>query len=162
MSALITGILRIIHPEMYLAGYDAMKKVAHKFPDFAHDIDQWGHPFTAISAISNRQTPVHQDTKSRIPYYDILSSFSPFPDSRLEYTHHGIKAYMKPGGFAAFCGFVMPHKAMDCAGDRLCCAWYMRRSIHAAINAMPAPWMDQKTYFDCLVKPLAIDFPLFY
>ena len=152
MSAVVTGVLRIIHPELFHSGYYVMRKLQKK-PRFTNVIGRWANPFNAISVVANRACPSHRDTKSRMPYYDILASFGNFPTFDFHLRSVGAKAVLKPGGMVALCGHMVMHEAKECDGDRICYAWYMRGSVHAHMHAHPASWMAQDVYSEFVGHP---------
>jgi len=69
-SALIGGILSIIHPQLYEQGMEALRhlETENGFVDDEEELyaalKHWTPPFSALSVISNWSTPVHCDTKS--------------------------------------------------------------------------------------------------
>lgn len=152
MSAVVTGVLRVIHPDLFHTGFYVMRKLRKK-QKFTEVIGQWANPFNAISLIANRSCPPHRDTKSRIPYYDILASFGDFTSVDFHLRSVGAKAVLKPGGMVALCGHVVMHEAKECEGDRICYAWYMRGSVHAHMSAPPASWMTQDVYSQFVGHP---------
>ena len=171
-SALIGGILRVIHPELYRAGRLAHDKMKLSNPGLADLIDSWCNPFTAASLISNRKTPAHRDLKSRKPYYDILTSVGQFESVRFDLCNIDVYTRLKPGGVVALCGKIFQHEAgmpesetpqyvdkedrdprdipPTSLGDRLCCAWYMRSQVHFSAGVGAVTWMNRSIYSDCL------------
>lgn len=110
-------------------------------------VDDWGSPFSAMSFINNRITPAHRDSKSRKPYFDILSSIGSFNQAVLEFEGLGFDVVMRPGAVVGLLGSIVRHAVSDWgAGDRVCMAWYMRSSLHAYTDARPASWMSQEHY----------------
>ena len=153
-SALITGILRVTHPELFHTGCEVMKIIRRK-SDLEELINQWGNPFNALSVIAHRSCPPHRDTKSRTPYYDILTSVGDFKTVDIAFTSLGATVPLHPGDVIAMCGHLVSHEAKECDGDRVCYAWYMRGSVHAHMEAFPASWMTQEVYKDFIKDPEA-------
>lgn len=59
----------------------------------------------------------------------------------------GYISEMRPGGVCGLLGHIVQHEVPDWkTGDRVCVAWYMRASVHAAVDACPAGWMTQDRY----------------
>lgn len=151
-SALISGILRITHPELFHTACKVMEEIknTHKCSDI---IDQWGTPFNALSIVVNRSCPPHRDTKSRTPYYDILASFGDFSSVRINLKTFGMTAILRPGGMVVMSGHVVLHEAEECDGDRVCYAWYMRGSVHSQMEGPPTSWMAQEVYREFVESP---------
>ncbi len=69
-SALIGGILSIVHPELFTAGVNSLKAMNEtsdlicKGHRLAAVLRIWSSPFTAITTISNRDTPFHRDNSA--------------------------------------------------------------------------------------------------
>ena len=101
-------------------------------------INQWGNPFNALSIIAHWRCPSHRDTKSRVPYYDILTSIGDFKHVALNLTSLEVEITLRPGGVVVMCGHIVSHEAKECERDRVCYAWYMRGSVHAHMEARPA------------------------
>ena len=151
-SALITEILRITHLELFHTACEAMENI-WKDSRLTDLINQWGNPFNALSIIAHRRCPSHRDTKSRVPYYDILTSIGDFEHVALNLTSLGVEITLRPGGVVVMCGHIVSHEAKECDGDRVCYAWYMRGSVHAHMEARPASWMTQEVYREFVKNP---------
>lgn len=145
-SAIVTGILRIMHPDLYRAGCEAMAQLLTNQPELFDLIQRWGTPFTAVSVISNRITVPHRDTKSLMEYFDILTSVGPFTFTLMEFDGIGIQVKIIPGTIIGLCGWVLRHAVPKCREDRVIYAWYMRGAVHASQDVRPASWMTQEVY----------------
>lgn len=145
-SAIVTGLLRIMHPALYRAGCEAMAKLTAQQPHLSKILQRWGTPFTAITIISNRSTPAHRDTRSLKEYFDILTSVGQFSNAVMELDGVGIQVMVTPGTVIGLCGWVLRHAVKKCSGDRIFYGWYMRSAVHASQGIRPASWMPQETY----------------
>ena len=152
--ALVTGILRIMHPELYHTSCEVMAEL-QKLPEQKDIVGCWGCPYNALSIIVNRSCPPHIDTKSRAPYFNIISSFGHFDTAFVRLPSIGGIVHLKPGGFVGLCGHVVYHEVLPCDDDRICYAWYMRRSVHADMEARPATWMSQDVYAQFVHDPVS-------
>ena len=152
IHGLIAGIFRIMHPELYHSACDAMAKIRRsgKFTDI---VDRWGSPFNALTLIVNRHCGPHRDTKSSKTYLDLLASFGDFDTVRFKLNSINAEVNIKSGGVVGICGHVLRHEALRCAGNRICCAWYMRESVHASMEVQPVGWMNQQIYSDFIPDP---------
>lgn len=144
-SAIITGVLRIIHPELFHTGCEVISCLQNKY-GFTDILNRWATPFNAMSIITHRESPPHRDIMSCISYYDILGNYGAFDTVEFSLPSLSAMASMRPGGLIAICGQVVRHGVEKCTGDRVCYAWYMRGSIHAHMEARPASWMTQDVY----------------
>lgn len=147
-TAIVTGMLRIMHPNLYRAGCEAMAHLFQAQPQLRNIIGRWGNPFTAVSIISNRRTPPHRDTKSLMEYFDILTSVGTFTSAVMELDGIGIQIQITPGTVIGLCGWVLRHAVAKCGKDRVFYGWYMREAVHASQGVRPASWMTQEVYGD--------------
>ena len=152
VHGIMSGILRIMHPECYHTACEAMDKI-RTCPKFADLINQWGCPFNALSIIINRFCGAHRDNKSRMEYFDILASFGDFKNFVFHMESVGVQANLKPGGVVGLCGNIIVHEANECAGNRVCYAWYMRRTVQMSMEVRPAGFMNQQIYKDFVKDP---------
>ena len=157
VHGLLSGILRIMHPQQYHASMKAMQRILTS-PKHTEIIDRWGCPFNALSIIVNRRCRPHRDTKSRISYFDLLGSFGNFTDFQFHMKSIGVTVNVQSGGMIGLCGHLILHEASECVGDRVCYAWYMRGSVHSAMEVAPASWMNQQVYRDFVPDP----YPIFH
>lgn len=145
-SAIVTGMLRIMHPDEYRAGCDAMAQLLAKQADLRAIINRWGTPFSAVTILSNRSTPAHRDVRSLMEYLDILTSVGTFTEALMELDGIGIQLRITPGTVVGLCGWVLRHAVKPCGGDRIFYGWYMRSAVHASQNVRPASWVTQEVY----------------
>lgn len=150
-SALVGGILSIIHPELYQVGIEALKKLnaghAHvvKGERLPEILRYWSSPFSVISVISNRETPFHGDNGSAHPWFDILVPLGKYENGRIELPGLGMRFRYNPGTVFGLLGRVLQHGA-TCPGDRVCVAYYMREQVVKKL-ALPKPsWMNVAEY----------------
>ena len=78
-SALIGSILGVTHPELYKQGIEALTLLSREGGKYVDNPDQlvralkvWTSPFSALSVITNRNTPAHRDTKGRNEWLDFV------------------------------------------------------------------------------------------
>ena len=142
------GILSLIHPEQYLIGRTALLRLADQ-PELSGDpnamivaLENWASPFSALSVIVNRVTPIHRDVQGRDSWLDMLVTYGPYDDCRMEFRSLGIRTVYSSGTIVALCGKVVPHSASDCRGERSCIAYYMRDNVHARVGVPAGSWMN--------------------
>ncbi|KAA1478924.1 hypothetical protein DENSPDRAFT_788575 [Dentipellis sp. KUC8613] len=128
-NAIISGILRIIHPELYQAGRVARERVKAQISDPAV-IEEWASVFNGVSVISNRETLPHRDYNSRAEWYDILASVGTYEELSLHLPGLGLAIDYSPGTVVALLGKLLLHSVPRCTPDRVCYAWWFRENIH--------------------------------
>jgi len=150
--AILGGILSVVHPELYSAGIAALKTM-HKNLQSIHKGDRlpavlkvWSLPFTAITAISNRDTPYHQDNGSAHPWFDILLTVGNYKNGRMELPGLGIRFKYDPGTVVALVGWVVQHGA-SCPGDRACIEYHMRKNVIEELGIQGPSWVNESIYF---------------
>lgn len=151
-SALLGGILSLIHPEQYKAGLEAMGKLASHpemvdRPDRIQEIlEIWTAPFHGLSIISNRRTPVHRDTKGCREWMDMLVTLGDYEGGILDLPGLGIQSVYGSGTVAAVAGRVISHAA-DANGERACIAYYMREKVHQRLRTSGQSWFIPDTEY---------------
>ena len=109
-------------------------------------LDMWPSVFTAMSIISNRETPFHRDSQSRMCWYDILTSVGPYNDAPVYLSPFGIRISNTPGTICAFSGMALRHAVRYTAQPRISIASYLRENVRAGAHVQPAGWMSQSVY----------------
>ena len=51
----------------------------------------WTSPFTTVSVMANRLTPLHCDVNSRHPWFDILVTVGPYSEAHLDLSGIGVE-----------------------------------------------------------------------
>ena len=151
-SALTGGLLRVMHPELYTAGIQALGLLAaapehvKEGDDVLAILEVWSSPFSSYSIISNRTTPVHRDNTSRPAWYDMLVTLGTYEDGIFGLPGVGLSFRYGPGSVVALCGKLLKHEVPEVKGDRVCFAFYMRDKVHDRLH-IPAPgWMHVNYY----------------
>ena len=79
MATLTGAILLIIHPQQYFISRLAQRPDSVSYmSDVKNILRIWASPYTAISVMVNRQTPVHRDTQGQHPWMDMLLTYGPY------------------------------------------------------------------------------------
>jgi hypothetical protein len=147
-SALIGGILSVVHPELYAAGIDCLRALnddpgsVHKGEALAAVLNIWSSPFTAITTISNRDTPYHRDNGSAHSWFDILVALGEYENGRIEFPGLGMRLKYDPGTVVAFTGRVLQHGA-NCPGDRACIAYHMKLNAVQELGVTTPSWVNE-------------------
>lgn len=142
------GVLNIIHPELYGVGIEALRAFKEhpekisKGEQLSAVLNVWSSPFTAITVISNRDTPYHRDNGANHPWFDILLAVGEYENGRLELPGLGMRFKYDPGTAVSLTGRVLQHGA-TCPGDRACIVYHMRSNVVQKLG-IPSPlWAKQ-------------------
>ncbi|THH05567.1 hypothetical protein EW146_g9870 [Bondarzewia mesenterica] len=125
LSAILSGILRIIHPEQYFAGIECIKKL--------DDITDIGE----LVRYGN----------SRAEWYDLLATIGPYKKGIFELPGIGVSFQYNSGTVVALCGQVLTHSVSDVDGKRVCFAWFMRDNVHEWLGIRAGGWMEWRPHF---------------
>ncbi|KIM35995.1 hypothetical protein M413DRAFT_78802, partial [Hebeloma cylindrosporum] len=144
-SALIGGILSIVHPELYRTGRDLILQLDQN-PDVVDRpirlrqvLRLWTAPFQGLSVISNRVTPVHRDTNGAKESMDILVALGRYQQGTLKLPGIGLELRYDPGTVAVLAGRILAHSA-ECDGERACVAYYMREKVQQCLGMSCPGW----------------------
>ena len=150
-SALVGGILSIVHPELYSAGIKNLRTLnddpgsIHKGESLAAVLKTWSSPFTAITTISNRDTPYHRDNGSAHSWFDILVALGEYENGRIEFPGLGMRLKYDPGTVVAFMGRVLRHGA-NCPGDRACIVYHMKLNVVEELGVTLPSWVNDSIF----------------
>lgn len=144
-GALLSGILRIMHPDQYRMGYEVMQRLLRCSQVF-DVLCQWPCIFNAITTISNRCSPMHRDTKGSFHLFDIVISTGQYHTAPFTIEPIGIQFPNTPGSICSLSGMAFQHGAAVADGARICHALYMRKSLQTFTNVRPPSWMTQEVY----------------
>ena len=144
-SAVLSGILRIMHPQQYRAGVEALQRL-HHYPNAPSELQRWPSIFNAITIISSRHCPMHRDTGGDFHMYDILASIGDYTSARMCLMPLGIQISNSPGTVVGYSGLAIRHGVAPADGPRVCHALYMRSSLQEYTGVRPCGWMQQECY----------------
>jgi hypothetical protein len=128
MSALISAVLSVCHPQLYYAGLRCMEKLSED-EDFSAILSMWGSVFNGASVISNRETPFHRDGQTLPEWYDILCTLGGDSGTVLEFRDLGIRLWYHAGTIVAPCGNLIYHGVSSAEEEQVCVAFWMRSRI---------------------------------
>jgi hypothetical protein len=149
LSALSGALLRVTHPELFEMGircYKIIKNSPNEFvkPEEIHDLiallDHWCTPFHSYSTIVNRQSPAHRDSKSRVPWQDILFSVGRYSGAVMKFPGLGLSFKYETGTGLIFSRRLIQHEVTPHAGDRVCVAHYFRYRVQEKLCVEAAGW----------------------
>jgi hypothetical protein len=138
-AALLSGLLRVIHPELFQMARQAMRKL--EAMDEADDlVNLWTSVFNGCQVLSNRETPLHRDNYSCAEWYDVLCSIGPYTGADLELANVGLTFQYNTGVVLAICGRMLRHGVSATQGDRMCLSYYMRENVQSRLGSKAAGW----------------------
>jgi hypothetical protein len=149
--ALIGGILSIIQPSLFDMGVQALKELGSD-PNLSDNPERlqevlgyWHSPFSGISVISNRVTPLHCDTGGRAEWMDLLLALGEYENGRFSVPAFGYTFKYNPGTIAAVSSKIFRHGA-TCVGNRAAIAFYMRDNVLNRLGLPTGTWLHQADY----------------
>lgn len=147
-SILLGGILSIIHPELYHLGREAwsrrveLESGENDQADLLRLLHCWSIPFTALSVMVNRETPLHRDVNGRNPWYDLMLTVGEYRDGCMQLPGLGVELRYNSGTIVALCGKPIQHGVTSCDGDRGCIAYYMRDAVLDRLGLPAGTWVN--------------------
>lgn len=144
--AILNRIARVIHPDQYDIGGDALQRLQEN-PGLLRTgvnapaiLKSWVSIYTAIAIVSDRESPVHRDQKSPPAGMDLLSSVGNYSGCTMEWRNMGLRLDYRPGSVVAFSGKQMQHGVSSHIGQRICLAQYMREAVHEYLGLRRCNW----------------------
>jgi hypothetical protein len=144
-STLLSSILRVIHPELFFMGLEAMKKMGLE-ADPPEVLKLWYSLFNGVQIISNRETPVHRDHNSRWEWYDLLTTVGPYKNAILVFPGLGLTFQYNSGTVLGICGRLIRHGVSEAEGERICVAYFMRENVQKRLETSFAGWSKWDSY----------------
>jgi hypothetical protein len=145
MFTLLGGLTSILNPHVFNAGMKIIRAI-HTTPDLVNKgetlpqiLAAWSSPFTALSLMNNRNTPVHRDNGSGFTVNDMLITVGPYTNGVLELPSLGCRFRYHSGTIASFSGRLLTHAA-SADGEWLCISQYLRESVLQAFDITDDMW----------------------
>ena len=145
--ALIGAILSIIQPDLYDVGMEGLK-VLYRDPSLVETpeilrevLNLWMVPFSGLSVISNRITPLHRDCNGRKEWMDLLVALGRYHQGLFCIPGLGLELLYNPGTVVGIAGKVLQH-GVECNGERACLAFYMRDRVHERLGLRAPRWFN--------------------
>ena len=105
-----------------------------------------GLHFNGVSVIFNCLTPAHWDGKSRRQWYDLLVTLESYQNCNLELLGLGLSLEYGPGTVVGLMGSTLEHQVSHFEGERVCCAYFMRDSMHEWAKVPGSSWATTSYY----------------
>ena len=145
IGSVLSGVLRIIHPDQYRAGMEVMRSMRRSILE-NRCLSRWPSVFNAITLISDRHCPMHRDSGGAFYLYDMLISVGSYTSAPMCLMPLGVQVRNSPGTVVAFSGSAIRHGVAEADGHRICHALYMRESLHRYCGVQPCGWMTQNCF----------------
>lgn len=135
INALVGGALAIVQPFLFAASMKAWRNVlASKESVKNHArmeelLGLWPSPFTAISLIVNRETPIHRDPKGGKFLFDAVLTLGNYKRGRFEIPGVGMRVRYDPGTMVLLASHTLAHGASMVDADRYCIASFFRPHV---------------------------------
>jgi len=147
--------LSIVQPELFDMGLEALRKLqlSPELCDTPERLGEilgfWHLPFSALSVISNRVTPLHCDTGGRAEWLDLMLALGEYDNGRLSIPAFGYTFKYNPGTIVGFSSKIFRHGA-TCHGNRAAIAFYMRDNVMNRLRLPSGTWFQQTNYQNLL------------
>lgn len=145
-GALLSAILRVTHPDLYMAGRNSLIKIMSDHPNCKEAIARWPTVFNMVQIISNRQTPFHRDVSGQPTWYDLLVTLGSYQRATLALRNIGIRVAYRPGSIALISSLLLHHGVAEVDPDRLCYSWFMTDAVHTNQSIPTVSWMRGDRY----------------
>ncbi|KIO03580.1 hypothetical protein M404DRAFT_107466, partial [Pisolithus tinctorius Marx 270] len=148
-NALLSVILHVIHPQMYVDGREALICLGKQAEQRA-DLDMssilpiWSSTYSSMSVMVNRATCYHRDINGWDPWYDMLVTVGDYPPLDFVIPMLNLQLRYNPGTIIAFSGSALEHGVGAVDSDRACLAYYMWANVHQLVHVpmCQSLWMD--------------------
>lgn len=143
-AKLLNSLLAIVHPELYAAGKYVIKTLREddELLDLHEGLDHWYSVFTAMTLITNRESPLHRDPKTNIRWFDLMLSVGDYEEAVLELSTFGIRFLYNSGSVCFLSGKLVRHGVSAANGTRICYVYYMRESMHKFYSVKLTKWVE--------------------
>ncbi|KAF8810593.1 hypothetical protein BYT27DRAFT_7091497 [Phlegmacium glaucopus] len=151
LFALMGGILSIVQPELFNLGVQALQ-VLESDPEMCDNPERlrellgiWHMPFSALSVISNRLTPLHCDTGGRAEWMDLMLALGEYDNGRFGVPAFGYTFKYNPGTVVALSSKIFRHGA-TCEGNWAAISFYMRDNVLNRASLPTGTWLHRADY----------------
>lgn len=136
---LLSALLAIMHPQQYEMSVECISQL----PDHCADteaLNLWYSLFNGVQIISNRNTPIHRDNGTELPWLDMLATLGPYDQAKFHLPSAGLTLQYLSGTVIGLCGRLLRHGVSEINGERICVAYYMRSNVQRRVATELAQW----------------------
>ncbi|KAI6011179.1 hypothetical protein EDC04DRAFT_2580614 [Pisolithus marmoratus] len=141
VHALLSGMLAVIHLQMFAAGWEAliwlgMEARRWEDMDMSSILQIWTLVYNCVSIMVNHTTPYHTDINGWEPWLDMLMMVGDY--TPLDMVIPMLKLWFRynPGTIITMSGLALEHGVGYSEGNRACLAYYMQQNIHQSIGVL--------------------------
>lgn len=151
VHATVSAITAVIHPELWEMGRAVWMEQQSQGnygaePNLSRVMQAWRSVYPAISAIANRECPMHRDWQTMSAWYDVLVSTGEYTGCAMELSTLGVRLRNDPGTITAFSGRLVRHGVSRSNGWRVVYAYYMRTAVSEHFGVPSASWAIHEMY----------------
>jgi len=148
-ASILNGALAIMHPDMYVAGREALVRLGQWADSEGEDemleiLSLWPSVYSVTSIMANRASPLHVDQFGRPHWMDILVTFGNYTDLDFLIPSIHSRFMYEPGTVIALSGQLLLHGVGMANGDRGIISYYMRDNVHEFVNVPRCNYMEYK------------------
>ncbi|KAF8549480.1 hypothetical protein OG21DRAFT_1421191, partial [Imleria badia] len=146
-SAILSGTMVIMHPDMYATGREAMiqlrKWAEHeKQGDILSALHTWPSVYCITSVMVNWSCPVHLDAHGRPQWLDLLVTVGEYEEVDMVLPSLGLRLHYSPGSVVAMSSQLLQHGVGSVKGNHGVVSFYMRDNVHEHANIVCCDPMD--------------------
>lgn len=150
--ALVAAVQSIVSSRSFNAGRAALE--AYRSMGVTDVLLAWCLPFTAVSVIANRESPLHRDTRAPIAAHDLLLSIGGMrswpcrlgpatkTNGRMHLPGLGVVLDYVSGSMVSINGKLVRHSVSESRNERVCLAFYLRESVLRTLGVTLPPWWE--------------------
>lgn len=138
-SLLLSAMLAVMHPDQYVMCRACIKRLPSHCDD-AEALNWWYSLFNGVQIISNRETPLHRDNGTQLPWLDVLATVGPYRGGTFHLPGIGLDLKYSSGTVIGLCGRLLRHGVSGVDGERICVAYFMRSNVQQRVDTKLAQW----------------------
>ncbi|KAI5980638.1 hypothetical protein F5J12DRAFT_732413, partial [Pisolithus orientalis] len=130
LQAVLLGALCIMHPKMYLHGWEAITQLRSKAATWQDEdmeavLPMWKLVYSSMSVMVNHTSPAHKDMNGQKVWLDTLLTVSNYLWLHFLFLELRIWLQYNLGTIIALAGSALVHQVDSVDGDQECLAYYM-------------------------------------
>jgi hypothetical protein len=145
-TAFLGAVLGVMHPSTFQTGMNCVRAIGEsdkvaKREGLDHLMSVWTSPYTTVSLINNRDTPLHRDNGGSYTVMDLLVSVGTYVTGEFNVPGLGFTFWYTPGTVIGLLGRIVRHGAAA-SGERLCFAQYLRENVLDDLGLSDPAWVN--------------------
>jgi hypothetical protein len=145
-TSFLGAVLGVMHPSTFQTGMNCVRAIVAsnnvaKREGLEQLMNEWTSPYTTISLINNRDTPLHRDNGGSYTVMDLLVSVGTYSTGEFTVPGLGFTFWYTPGTVIGLLGRIVQHGAAA-SGERLCYAQYLRENVLDDLGLSEPEWVN--------------------